>query len=105
MDKTIKSKTFFYEKVIEHTPHPLHAIKELSTVIKPGGLVIITVPCRLWNPITKLATVLKLRPYHGYENFLWPGEPRNSLEKLGLTIEKIKDLIFVHFFQENKCTF
>lgn len=57
-------------EVIEHTSDPFRALRELSTVVKPGGLLVVTVPCRLWNPVANLAMSQKLRPYEGYENFL-----------------------------------
>ena len=87
-------------EVIEHTPDPIKAIRELSKVVKPGGILLITVPCRLWNPIVKLATVLKLRPYGGYENFLWPHELRHSLEKHGFTIEVLTGFNFCPYFSK-----
>lgn len=87
-------------EVIEHTANPIHAIKELSTVVKPGGLLVVTVPCRLWNPVVKLATLLKLRPYEGYENFLWPGELKNTLARAGFTIEMLVGFNFCPFFSE-----
>ncbi len=86
--------------VIEHTPDPLYAVRELSSVIKKGGLLIITVPCRLWNPAVKLATALKLRPYEGYENFLWPGKLTKSVEKQGFSIEIMTGFNFCPFFSE-----
>lgn len=85
-------------EVIEHTPNPLNALRELSSVVIPGGLLILTVPCRLWNPVVNLATILKLRPYAGYENFLWPGELRNTLEQLDYSIELLKGFNFCPFF-------
>jgi 2-polyprenyl-3-methyl-5-hydroxy-6-metoxy-1,4-benzoquinol methylase len=88
----------FSTEVIEHTPDPLRAIQELSSVVKPNGLLIVTVPCRLWNPIVKLASLMKLRPYEGYENFLWPGKLRSSVEELNLSIEKLKGFNFCPFF-------
>ncbi len=87
-------------EVIEHTPNPLNAIKELSTVVKPGGTIIITIPCRLWNPIVKLATVLKFRPYEGYENFLWPEELRQALVGQGITLEILTGFNFCPIFSK-----
>jgi 2-polyprenyl-3-methyl-5-hydroxy-6-metoxy-1,4-benzoquinol methylase len=87
-------------EVIEHTPDPVNALRELSSVVKPGGLLMLTVPCRLWNPVVNLATTLKLRPYAGYENFLWPGELRNVLESLGYSIEILTGFNFCPFFSE-----
>lgn len=86
--------------VIEHTPDPINALQELSSVVKPGGLLLVTVPCRLWNPAVKLATTLKLRPYAGYENFLWPGELKSALERKGFTIEVLEGFNFCPFFSE-----
>lgn len=87
-------------EVIEHTPDPLISIQSLSSVVKPGGLLIVTVPCRLWNPVVNLATVLKLRPYEGYENFLWPGDLRHTLGRLNFSIEKLIGFNFCPFFSE-----
>ncbi|GBE17353.1 ubiquinone biosynthesis O-methyltransferase [bacterium BMS3Abin15] len=87
-------------EVIEHTPDPINALRELSVVVKPGGFLLVTVPCRLWSPVVKLATLLKLRPYEGYENFLWPGEIRHALEMLDFSIEALAGFNFCPFFSE-----
>ena len=76
-------------EVIEHTRAPFDAVKELTELVKPGGLLIVTPPSRLWNPVVKLATLLKLRPYEGYENFLWPREMMRVLIKRGFRIENL----------------
>ena len=63
-------------EVIEHTVAPLAAIPELCRVLKPGGALVVTTPCSLWQPVVRLATRLRLRPYRGYENFVWPSQLR-----------------------------
>jgi 2-polyprenyl-3-methyl-5-hydroxy-6-metoxy-1,4-benzoquinol methylase len=87
-------------EVIEHTPDPVRALRELSSVVKPGGLLLLTVPCRLWNPVVHLATTLKLRPYEGHENFLWPSQLQNTLEREGFIIELLAGFNFCPFFSE-----
>ncbi len=87
-------------EVIEHTPNPFHAIEELSRVTKPGGVLIITTPSRLWNPLITLASTLKLRPFEGYENFLWPWEIRRALEKEGFKIETLIGFNFCPLFKQ-----
>ena len=87
-------------EVIEHTPDPINALDELSAVVKTGGLLLVTVPCRFWNPVVRMATRLRLRPYEGYENFLWPGELKYALEKRGFTIEMLAGFNFCPFFFE-----
>lgn len=87
-------------EVIEHTPDPVRAIQDLSGVVKPGGILLVTIPCRLWNPVVKLATMLKLRPYEGYENFLWPGQLRSALDNKKFTIEALTGFNFCPFFSE-----
>lgn len=57
-------------EMIEHTPDPRRAVGELLRVLKPGGTLALTVPNRLWLPVTRLATLLRLRPYRGYENYV-----------------------------------
>ena len=57
-------------EMIEHTAAPRRALQELLRVLKPGGVLALTVPNRLWRPIALLATRLRLRPYRGYENYV-----------------------------------
>lgn len=85
-------------EVVEHTAAPLVAVSELARLVKPGGLLIITTPSRLWNPVVKLATRLKLRPYEGNENFLWPNEIAGSLRKQGFGIENLFGFNFCPVF-------
>ncbi len=92
-------------EVIEHTLDPFKALHELCAVVKPGGILIVTVPCRLWLPVGRLATLLKLRPYEGYENYLWPGELGNELKKMKFSIELLKGFNFCPIFSEKIDTF
>jgi SAM-dependent methyltransferase len=59
---------------IEHTPSPLEALTQMVAVVKPGGLIAVSTPNRLWQPVVRMATRLRLRPFDGYENFsTWAG--------------------------------
>jgi ubiquinone/menaquinone biosynthesis C-methylase UbiE len=66
--------TFDYvisSEVIEHTPNPFHATKELIRVLKPGGKICITVPNKtFWYFSLKIATFLRLRKYQGFEHWV-----------------------------------
>lgn len=68
-------------EVIEHTPNPRRAISELCRVLKPGGILIVTVPSRIWLWSCLLANALKLRPYEGYENWVWYGDLKKWVEQ------------------------
>jgi 2-polyprenyl-6-hydroxyphenyl methylase/3-demethylubiquinone-9 3-methyltransferase len=59
---------------IEHTPSPLVALKQMVAVAKPGGVIAMSTPNRLWQPVVRMATRFRLRPFDGYENFsTWAG--------------------------------
>jgi SAM-dependent methyltransferase len=59
---------------IEHTPSPLDAIRQMVAVVKPGGVIALSTPNRLWQPVVRMASRLRLRPFDGYENFsTWEG--------------------------------
>jgi len=76
----------FSTEAIEHTPDPRQSVTELYRLVKPGGHLAITTPNRLWQAPVRAASALGLRPYDGYENFLWPSELRRTLAGAGAEI-------------------
>lgn len=77
---------------IEHTPDPSRALQQMAAVLKPGGLLAVSTPNRLWHPVVALATALRLRPFDGYENFSSFRSIRATLEKSGLQVVQEKGL-------------
>lgn len=90
LDMPFEENTFdviINTEVIEHTPYPQKAVSELSKVLKPDGLLILTVPNKIWKWSVLFANTLKFRPYQGYEN--WPGffQLKRWLNRYNLVIE------------------
>lgn len=75
-------------EVIEHTPDPARAVREMSRVLRPGGRLALTVPNRLWHPTVVVANGLGLRPYEGYENWVSWGGLRRICGAAGVVIER-----------------
>jgi 2-polyprenyl-3-methyl-5-hydroxy-6-metoxy-1,4-benzoquinol methylase len=73
-------------EAVEHTPDPRQSVLELYRLVKPGGSLVLSMPNRLWQAPVRVASALWLRPYDGYENFLWPSQLRRVLEKAGARI-------------------
>ena len=80
---------------IEHTTDPARAVCELVRVCRPGGLIALSCPNRLWKWSVVMANRFGLRPYNGIEN--WPGwhELRGWFRAAGTTILKSRG---VHLF-------
>jgi 2-polyprenyl-6-hydroxyphenyl methylase/3-demethylubiquinone-9 3-methyltransferase len=77
---------------IEHTPNPPAAIRQMCWVLKPGGYLALSTPNLLWWPIVKLASILKLRPFDGYENFSTFAGLRKTLEDAGMEVIEARGL-------------
>ena len=75
-------------EVLEHMDEPARGIKEVTRVLKPDGVFVMTTPNRLWLWLVNLATRLRLRPYEGYENFLGFAELRRMMVDAGLIVEQ-----------------
>ena len=75
-------------EVIEHTPDPKVAVHELCRVVRPGGLLVLTSPNRLWQPVVRFATKVGLRKHAGYENFLWAHRARRLVVASGFVVER-----------------
>lgn len=73
---------------IEHTPAPYDAVRQMVRVLKPGGVIVLSTPNRIWYPVVWLATKTGLRPYEGFENFsTWRGL-RAVLGESGVRIDR-----------------
>jgi len=94
-----ENDTFDYvisSDVIEHTTNPYDATKELIRVLKPGGKICITVPNRtFWFFSVKIANLLKIRDYQGYENWVHYNEFRKFLIQNNIEIDNYKG---IHLF-------
>lgn len=77
-------------EVIEHTTSPLEALSELQRVLKPGGVLILTVPNRIWHFSVSIANTLKLRPYEGYENWVGWFQLKRKLASLGFSLDSMR---------------
>jgi 2-polyprenyl-6-hydroxyphenyl methylase/3-demethylubiquinone-9 3-methyltransferase len=62
---------------IEHTRAPDEALRQMIAVLKPGGLLAVSTPNILWYPVVRLATLVRVRPFMGFEHFSsWRGIER-----------------------------
>ncbi len=66
---------------IEHTLTPQKAIREMCRVCKPGGLVCVTSPNKLWYPILWLSVKLNIRKFRGIENWLFPNQASGIMKQ------------------------
>jgi 2-polyprenyl-3-methyl-5-hydroxy-6-metoxy-1,4-benzoquinol methylase len=57
-------------EMLEHTHAPARAVHELARVLRVNGLLVLTTPNRVWQPIVRAASRLRLRPFDGVENFV-----------------------------------
>ena len=82
-------------EVIEHVPHPRRAIREINRLLRPGGILVLSTPNRIWHFAITLANRLGARPYQGYENWVGYRELREWVEEEGMIVE---EQIGLHLF-------
>ena len=66
--------------LIEHTPAPYEAVKQMSGVLKPGGLLSISTPNIVWQPVVQTATRMKLRMVRSHHEYMTA--PRLAFETM-----------------------
>jgi len=69
---------------IEHTPYPVNALQEMVRVLKPGGVIVVTSPNKVWYPVIWLSMVTGVRKFAGRENWLFPWEAARVLREAGV---------------------
>lgn len=91
MDLPFSDNSFDFvisSEVIEHTEGPEKAVHEMARVLKPGGIMIVTCPNRVWLWAVQLANFLKIRPFHGHEDLPSFKNLERFAKTAGLKIEK-----------------
>jgi 2-polyprenyl-3-methyl-5-hydroxy-6-metoxy-1,4-benzoquinol methylase len=84
-------------EVIEHVPEPRQAIRELARVLRPGGVLVLTTPNRIWHFAITIANKTGARPYEGYENWVGYGELRRWFQQENLIVEHQRGMHLVPF--------
>ncbi len=82
-------------EVIEHTRNPGKAIKEAARVLKKNGFLVLTTPNKSWKFLFDFLSFVRIRPYHGNENWLSYKELKRYIEINKLTIEKETGFNFI----------
>lgn len=85
-------------EVIEHIDNQNDAIKEMFRVLKENGTLVVTTPNRIFKPLFDFLSFIRVRPYHGNENWYYPWELKRKLQKYG----KVKEEVYFNFFLINK---
>ncbi|MCL4457687.1 MAG: methyltransferase domain-containing protein [Nitrospirae bacterium] len=94
----VKDRSFDYilaTEVIEHTPNPKGALAEMHRVLNDNGILIMTVPNRVWHFTIHIARILNIRRYDGYENWVGYYQLQKWFEDLGFEVEEVFGF---HFF-------
>ncbi len=84
-------------EVIEHTKSPYKALREFYRVLKPNGILALTVPNRFWKWSCVIANALKIRPYKGMENWVGYRRLRKELETCGFKIIRYRGFHLLPF--------
>ena len=69
---------------IEHTLDPKAAVREMCRVCRPGGIICLTSPNKLWYPVLWLSVKTGIRKFRGIENWLFPGRAGDVMKQCGI---------------------
>ncbi len=84
-------------EVIEHTPEPYKAIKEIYRVLKPGGIMVLSTPNKFWKWTLWIANAFNLRPYQGLENWSWYSRLKKETLNARFKIQEMKGVHIIPF--------
>ncbi len=82
-------------ETLEHTPKPSVFMKELFRILKPGGLLIMSLPPRGFEIPTMIYDRLFQNHGEGPHLFLWPGQVKHLLTEAGFRLTAHKPAIIL----------
>lgn len=97
-DLPFKDETFdvvLSTEVIEHVNNQKSALKEMCRVLKKNGILVITTPNRFFKPLFDFLSWIRIRPYHGNENWIYSWDMVKMMSRNGLKLEKERYFNFV----------
>lgn len=80
---------------VEHFPEPERLVHELGRVTKPGGVMILTTPNVLWEPVHALAAITGYHHSEGPHRFVRYRRLLQMIEASGFQIEKDETTVLV----------
>jgi coenzyme F420 hydrogenase subunit beta len=82
-------------ETVEHFAEPERLVQELGRVIRPGGVMILTTPNLLWEPIHALAAITGLHHSEGPHRFVRLCRLRHMVEAAGFAIEQLETTVLI----------
>lgn len=85
----------FSLETLEHTPEPLKLLQEFNRTLKPGGILIMSLPPKGFEIPTRIYDLFFENHGEGPHRFLWPKEVKSLLKESGLTLSQHKPAIIL----------
>ncbi|MDD5469816.1 MAG: methyltransferase domain-containing protein [Candidatus Peribacteraceae bacterium] len=82
-------------ETLEHTPWPDRFIAELSRVLKPGGLLVLTTPNVLWEPVHWFSATFHLDHGEGPHRMVPRGEIYRAFAQANLRVEQERSFVLI----------
>jgi 2-polyprenyl-3-methyl-5-hydroxy-6-metoxy-1,4-benzoquinol methylase len=82
-------------EVIEHVENQKTALREMSRVLKSGGILVITTPNRVFKPLFDFLSWVRIRPYHGNEKWIFSWDLEKMMNVNGLATTKSRYFNFI----------
>ncbi len=82
-------------ETVEHFPEPALLVDDLGRVMKPGGILILTTPNVLWEPVHALAAITGAHHSEGPHRFVRYGRLVAMIERAGFEIVEAETTVLV----------